>query len=412
MLQFEFSRDALAYRVLWVLAFCFPVGMGAVPHWTSTVFYLFSFFSVIYLGEKWYFPDKISRYLFVAFVIFFLASTLSLINAENIGSGIRRLEKLLFLFCFFPSYFAVQRMKLNLSNPFLFGIFVTGIVFAIVSIYSVYFTDMVRAQAAYSPIIFGDMTMLVSLFLIAAYFAGWVPDRYKIFCLISVLSSLYAAVLSGSRGAWISLPIVAILFFWILRKRITWVKIVLTSLLLFLVIIFSFFNDRINMRVVKSGKNIERFVTGDEKVTSESARLMMWQIALSIWIKNPVLGTGVGDYQHEIKKLIDEKQTKLKKVYGHAHNIFLDALATTGLLGFSALVGAFFIVPGHFFLSFGFESTRKKTDLPVLAGLTHLVCFAVFGLTEGWLARSPMVSVFLFGLLVFISSAALGGNDA
>lgn len=139
---------------------------------------------------------------------------------------------------------------------------------------------------------------------------------------------------------------------------------------------------------------------------------MLWQIAVSVWREHPFIGTGIGDFHYETKRKIESGQTRLDYVYGHAHNIFLDALATTGLLGLSALVVAFFIVPVRIFLYFGFESTVKKADLPVLAGLTHLICFAVFGLTEGWLARSPMVSVFIFGLLVFVSSAALGGNDA
>jgi len=411
MLQFEFSRDALAYRFLWVLAFCFSVGMGAIPHWTSTIFYIFSFVSVIYLGAKWCFPDKISRYLLVVFLIFFFASSLSLINAEDIGSGIRRLEKLFFLFCFFPSYFAVQRLKLNLSYPFLFGMLAAGPVFVLISIYSVYFSDLARAHAAYSPIIFGDMAMLVSLVLLVAHFAGWVPDRYKFFCFISILSSLYAAVLSGSRGAWLALPIVGLFYLWVFRKYIVWKLffIITISLAVFVIALPS---NYINKRILKIETNTKRFVTGEQVKTSEGERLMLWKIALSVWQEHPFLGTGIGDFRYEVKRKMESGQTRLDYVYGHAHNIFLDALATTGLLGLSALIFAFFIAPARIFLSFGFESTIIKTNLPVLAGLTHLVCFAVFGLTEGWLARSPMVSVFLFGLLVFVSSAALGGNDA
>lgn len=411
MRQFELSRYSLAYRVLWVLAFFFPVGMGAIPHWTSIFFYVFSFVSLIYLGIKWYFPDKVSIYLLVAFGVFFLTSSLSLINAEDISSGVRRLEKLFFLFCFFPSYFAVQRLKINLSYPFLFGILVAGPVFVFISLYSVYFADFARAQASYSPIIFGDMAMLAALLLLAAYLAGGVPGKYNFLSLSSILASLYAAVLSGSRGAWLALPIVGLFYLWVFRKSIAWKKFAIIAISL-VVIVFSLPSNYITQRISKIETSARLYITGEQVNTSEGERLMLWQIALSVWREHPFLGTGIGDFRHETKRKIEGGQTRLDYVYGHAHNIFLDALATTGLLGLSTLVVAFFIVPGRIFISFGLESTVKKVNFPVLAGLAHLVCFAVFGLTEGWLARSPMVSVFLFGLLVFISSAALGGKDA
>jgi O-antigen ligase len=409
MLSVEFSRDVIAYRLLWVCTFLFPIGMGTIPHWTSSLFYIFSLISIVYLGRQWSLPNGLVNPLFIAFLFYFLVSCLSLINSQDLGAGVRRLEKLFFLFCFIPSFLAIQRQKMNLATPFLWGLLVTGPFLAGVAVNAVYVAGLPRAGLGYNAIIFGDMAMLNALLVAAAYLTGRLTGWRAFFGCIALLASLYAAVLSGTRGAWLALPVVGLFFLWICRQRFTWRPFaVVTGVLL--VFIYMLPGDPLTSGVKRVDKGIEQFVTGEEFNTSEGARIMLWQIALSTWQRNPLLGTGLGDFQYEVQRSIEEGKTELDVDFGHAHNIFLDALATTGLAGFSALVLAFFILPARFFLSVGLESPIKETNFSVLAGLTVLLSFAVFGMTEGWLARSPMISVFLFSLLVFVSSALSDEN--
>ena len=42
-----------------------------------------------------------------------------------------------------------------------------------------------------------------------------------------------------------------------------------------------------------------------------------------------------------------------------------------------------------------------------LSGMATIIAFAVFGLTEAWLARNPFVRTYLMSILVFMSSIAV-----
>jgi O-antigen ligase len=408
----NFSRDGLAFRLLWICSFLFPLGMGTIDHWTSSLFYIFFLISIWSLRKNWTVPQQNIKFLLLAFSIYFIVSVISLVNTEDIDSGIRRLEKMLFLLCFIPSYLAAQRLKIDLATPFLFGVLAAGPVFAGIAFNSVYYGDLLRAQAAYSPIIFGNMAMLNALLVLAAFFAGRLAGWRSSIGFIAFSASLYAAMLSGSRGAWLALPIVGVFLLWVVRRRLVgWAKGAVLVLVL-VACVFAIHNDRIYERVTIVGKNVAQFMNDKEENTSEGVRIMLWQLAWSVWQEKPLLGTGIGDFRYETKKKLAEGQTALEKDYGHAHNIFLDALATTGMLGFLAFVVSFFVLPAHIFWTIGLARGTLQMHFSVLAGLTLLVSFAVFGLTEGWMARSPMLSVFLFGLLVFLSSSSRGETHA
>lgn len=400
----NYSLKNITNILLCICIFLFPIGMGSIPHWTSSIFYIFMLISFFNIGFKFPKFNKETLYLLLAFIIYFTFAALSLINSEDLKSGIQRLEKLLFLFCFFPPFIAIQRQNIDTTTPFLWGLLATGPLLAGIAINAVYVSGLERASFGYNPIVFGDMAMLNCLLISAALVTGRLGGWGKFIGIIAMLASLYASILSSTRGAWLALPFVLLLFLWFLRKHVTWKQVGIFVILL-IVFIYTVQNNHINTGIKRIAKGTEQFINGEELNTSEGVRIMLWQIALSAWHDNPLLGTGIGDFKHETQIRIDTGLTNLKEAYGHAHNIFLDALATTGLLGFSALLVAFFLLPGRILLSIGLELSNKQKYFPVLSGMTLLVCFAVFGLTEGWLARSPMVSVFLFCLLVFLSSA-------
>jgi O-antigen ligase len=199
--------------------------MGTIDHWTSSLFYIFFLISIWSLRKNWTVPQQNIKFLLLAFSIYFIVSVISLVNTEDIDSGIRRLEKMLFLLCFIPSYLAAQRLKIDLATPFLFGVLAAGPVFAGIAFNSVYYGDLLRAQAAYSPIIFGNMAMLNALLVLAAFFAGRLAGWRSSIGFIAFSASLYAAMLSGSRGAWLALPIVGVFLLWVVRRRLVgWAK--------------------------------------------------------------------------------------------------------------------------------------------------------------------------------------------
>lgn len=67
-----------------------------------------------------------------------------------------------------------------------------------------------------------------------------------------------------------------------------------------------------------------------------STRLVLWDISWDVFKAHPVFGVGMGDYSIEATKHLDDR-TVLTTV--DSHNIYLQMLATRGLVGFIPFVG-------------------------------------------------------------------------
>ena len=73
----------------------------------------------------------------------------------------------------------------------------------------------------------------------------------------------------------------------------------------------------------------------------ELIRFRIWKTALEEFKKNPVLGSGIGISYHDNAMNID---------YVHPHNIILELLAETGLVGFSVFAIFFGLIFKRAFL--------------------------------------------------------------
>lgn len=393
-----------------LLVFLFPVGMGTVQHWTSGIFYTSVFVALLVLGRRWSFPSGEERSVFIAFVAFFAVAALSLVNGEDHAAGIRRLEKLNLFLLFIPLWLAVRKRRIDLTAPFLCGLLAAGPLMAAVAYYSVHVQGLPRAKGFYHPIIFGDLSMVAAVVVLAALATGRLHGWMKPAGVLSLLGALYASALSGTRGAWIVFPVVAFFLLWVLRRE--WPRRKTAALAAGVVILCLFspalLPDRIGDGLNRLTGGVESYAEGEDPNSSEGQRLMLWKLAIEFWRENPILGTGLGDFRLETARRMESGLTQLNVDRGHAHNIFLDALATTGILGLSALILALFFFPARVFSQAGKE---EAPTFAVLGGHICLISFAIFGLTEGWLARSPLVTVYLLSLLVFMSALPHGEQN-
>lgn len=129
----------------------------------------------------------------------------------------------------------------------------------------------------------------------------------------------------------------------------------------------------------------------------------MWGIAFEMFQENPVLGSGVADFQHDAADMMEEGTTDLNRAHPHAHSIFFEFLGTTGLTGLTAMIIAVLFLPFRYFYRKWRLSTGENRRSAV-CGMILIFSFFVFGLTESWLSRSPFVSVYVVGLFAFFST--------
>lgn len=75
--------------------------------------------------------------------------------------------------------------------------------------------------------------------------------------------------------------------------------------------------------------------------TSVGLRLVYWTTSFQLFIRNPVLGVGSGDFKNEYAKIKPERWRSTPDSY-NPHNQFLLTAVTTGLMGLMALLYIFF----------------------------------------------------------------------
>ena len=390
-----------------IAVFLFPILIATVRHGGGTLYVLLLLFGLFLGWSTWQFLEDWEKRVLVGFSIFFVLVGLSLVNTQDFSSGMKKVERYLHFPLLIPMYLLLKRYQVETGKAFLFGLLIASVVMFAQAFYQTSVLGWNRAVGAYNSLILGDVSMLAVVIVVCALLTVAKNWRHYLLGGFAIGVALSASVMSGARGAWILLPVVTIWFLWIKRdglKTLPLISIVvLGGVLVWGVLSLDQVKNRINTAVTQ----FQDYSQDHTKSNSIGARLEMWRDSIVIWKNHPLIGTGIGDFKNDRLQLFEEGQSHLSEQYGHAHNIYFDVLATTGLVGFLGLLVLMQIIPFHMFYSFWVKESDPWLRFYALSGMTTIIAFAVFGLTEGWLARNMFVRTYLMSILVFMSSIAI-----
>ena len=388
------------------LIFLLPVTMATVEHSASTIFSLLFLMGLVWGWSEWKNLQTNERYVMYAGLVFFAAATLSLVNSDDMGKSISRLERLLRFVGIVPVYLLLRQLKLDALKYLQWGVIVAG---PIVFWSSIVDVENGRADGAYNAILFGDFTILIAVFAMAIAVIYRKQRWLMLLALISMTGALYASVMSLTRGSWLAFPVAGLVvlahFLYTSANRGERLKRLFLATLLFVSGTFVATNSTIvHERMTEAGRNLVQFASGGDGNTAVGERLLMWKISYDIWQKNPVIGSGLGDYFTDMQQIMAAGETTLITAYGEAHSIYFEFLATTGLLGLITLLLALIALPLRFFIS-TYMSRREDVYLfaPV-AGVLLVLTFAVFGIGQNWAGRSSISSVYVVLLALLMAS--------
>jgi O-antigen ligase len=217
----------------------------------------------------------------------------------------------------------------------------------------------------------------------------------KVILLVTILLTFGGIIASESRGVWIALvaACTVTLFLYDRKKTLIFFCAILTAMTL----IF-FFNNTLRQRAASI---VTSFYTENEK-GSTGNRLELWKGSLMIFKERPLLGTGIGNFESNIKRLISEKKLKEIPYTMHAHNIFLQAMVTRGIIGFVITIGFFATL-----IKWGMKEIREHGGI---GGYTIILCSVltiVGGLTENNIENGK----FLAALCLTIGLIGPHGTD-
>ncbi|MBY5392253.1 O-antigen ligase family protein [Rhizobium leguminosarum] len=285
----------------------------------------------------------------------------SLVPLFILGAGIGMIVT--FLFSLLQIMFLMERAEAGTSNAALLG--VIGVLFGGIALLNVQSPRSVEQRIA-----------------ILGYAAG-----------------LGCVLLSGTRSAWLVIPVHIVIFLWYFRKHsfhLSLRSLAITSSLL-LAGLITLGSGQILHRIQALQENLTSLERTDGEITSLSARFALYKGALSAISKDPLTGYGPQNRMASVlAELPDNIRPKLP--YSHVHNGFLTAGIDAGVFGIAALslmlltpvIGAWrkeagpgrdlaialalllvssYVITG----SFGIMFNQKALD-PIFAYMVALIC--------------------------------------
>lgn len=184
----------------------------------------------------------------------------------------------------------------------------------------------------------------------------WVNIPLLYSCTVINIVGLY---LSFARGAWIGF-LVALPFFFFKSQKKAFLSVTAAG------IIFS------ALAVVISPAVKETFFS-DSRLTSNSIRVSQFEAAWMAFKESPIVGLGYREFEPNVPRLKEEHNIDHPNFAGHAHNNFIEHLASTGILGFIAVIC---------FHLFWLWEMYRRSDLVARITFPFVISFIVSGMFQ------------------------------
>lgn len=372
----------------------------SVRHVSSTMFALLLLlsFSAIRDWRKIYLSLNNPEKLFLlSLFLYTVSGLLSFYNVDDADKFIKLFERYLRFSLIIPVYLLVIKKNKSFLNYLYIGAVISGPFLFAVGLQHYIQNPDVPAKGYYHHIIFGQLAMLNVGIMLVLILTKNIPLKIQLLILFSMICGIATVILSQARGVWLVFPVyilVAVLYA-LKKKRITATNLAFLLVVMASIAVFTPVGNLIQQRTDTAVSEISQFYNEHQYLSSVGTRLALWGIAVEVWKQHPVLGTGPGDFDDEVMKLKHKGNYRDMVVHNSVHNIYIQALAGSGLIGLLALILVLLIMPLRLF----FDS-ENSDDEGRLAGFIIIVSFAVYGLSESWTLRLSAVSVFLVYIIV------------
>jgi O-antigen ligase len=223
-----------------------------------------------------------------------------------------------------------------------------------------------RADGFTNAVYYGGIVTLIWLFCLYGFFINK-GFLLKSFFALSFFAASYAVITSGTRGAWIALPLLLLLFLYFKTRDISLFRrlISATAVLAVSILVYQFVLTGMHARFNTAMDDITGYYQQHNSNTSVGVRLEMWRGSWLIAQDNYFIGRGAKAYASGASKLINENRIDpFIARFNGPHSQYFRSLIEQGLLGFIALLGIF-ITPLYWLV--------KKLSIPDQS--THLVFF-------------------------------------
>ncbi|WP_304525563.1 O-antigen ligase [Halomonas sp. I5-271120] len=256
-----------------------------------------------------------------------------------------------------------------------------------------------RASNDMNAIPFGNLALLLG-FLSWLATLWWMyrlpqPRRfYHRYCLwlsaAGGTAGLLASLLSGTRGGWLAVPLLALMLYvaWRqmpMKERPRPVARYLgCGALLLVVMLVAIPETGVSHRLVAAVADAQEYWQGEDRDGSVGLRLEMWRGGLQLFAERPWIGWGEGRLESERDALVTRHILHPGvSYYDQLHSDIIDTAARRGMLGLLGLALLYGVPLYLFSLRLGASSPGVR--VLAMAGLMTPLAFIVFGLSQSML---------------------------
>lgn len=172
----------------------------------------------------------------------------------------------------------------------------------------------------------GILYQVIVLNLSMALRTAW-AWRTRLVLSAGIVIQLIALLITMTRGAWVGLIAGLITVCILVRNRLV---LLAAAVMVVVMVLFS-----VKFSVDQGRTMSLSALLNSSADRNVSTRLVLWDIAWDMFKAHPILGVGMGDYSVEAEKMLKGREAL---TVSDSHNVFLQVLATRGLVGFLPFV--------------------------------------------------------------------------
>lgn len=274
----------------------------------------------------------------------------------------------------------------------------------IASLYQVIIMGVERANMHGGAISFGNAGVLLGA-ISAITWLYW-PSRkrwqHHFLMLGGALAGVATSLLSGSKGGWLSILTIVVIFFmkvthgWQIKQKVQAASL----LAIFFIGAISLPGSPVLPRLEAAYQGFQHWkTTGMDADGSVGARLNIWKVGVSVAHESPWIGLGGAVLKKRFAEMAESGAIDPKWKNGtHLHNEMLNTYIMRGILGLMSTL-AIYILAARIYWKSKNCSDPTIQGLSV-AGLMTLFLYLEFGLTDVIFLVNPSRQIFLFWVLI------------
>ncbi|MGF1753727.1 O-antigen ligase family protein [Vibrio makurazakiensis] len=250
---------------------------------------------------------------------------------------------------------------------------------------------------------FGYLACVLAVLSIALFR----DSKYKKLLIMSFICATAATLMTLTRGAIFTLPLVSLLGVFLTRQYLT----IKTSFVVTIIVVLSItsfynFSTHFQSRINYTLQEVSYIMAGDtEKAVSSGSRVLLWEASIEAFKSTPLFGL-THPQREKLNKELALKDSNYDWVAtvsrGHAHSQYFDMLASGGTFGIIAIIFMLF-VPFIYFIR------HQKTSKAAYIGTLFVASYILICLTEVALQQNLISTFygFMIALLFALTKAEL-----